>query len=377
MQSTTIYEGLSPVSGRPVRVTARDGRIESMESAPDADVSTWLAPGLIDLQVNGFAAVDYNSPETPVDEIGRSLEVQRATGVSRLLPTVITGSHENICGSLKRLVQAKHELAMGRMIAGFHVEGPWISPEDGPRGAHPKAHVRGASTDEFDRFQEAAEGRIRIVTLAPEPPNATQVIEHMVRAGVVVSLGHHNATREQIHDAISAGATMCTHLGNGAHSTVKRHENILTYQMAADALIAGLIVDGIHLPADFVKNAVRAKQLERIFLVTDAAPPAGAEPGVYRFGHIEVELTPDQAVRLTDSGRLAGSALAMDRGVGNLVRFAGLTLEEAWRAGSTAPARAIGLDRRTGFLEPGDDADLVRFEWDADAQQVKTLETFG
>lgn len=377
MQSTTIHEGLSPATGRPVRIHVRDGRIQTVEEAPDARVSTWLAPGLIDLQVNGFAAVDYNSPETPIDEIGRSLEVQRATGVTRLLPTVITGSHENISGSLRRLVDAKRELDWGGMIPGFHVEGPWISPDDGPRGAHPKQHVRGASTDEFDRFQEAAEGLIRIVTLAPETQNATQVIEHMVRAGVVVSIGHHNATREQIYDAVAAGATMITHLGNGAHSTVARHENIITYQMAADELVAGLIVDGIHLPPDFVKNAVRAKQLERVFLVTDAAPPAGAHPGVYRFGHIEVELTPDLAVRLTDSGRLAGSALSMERGVGNLVRFAGLTLEEAWRLGSSAPARAIGLEGRTGFLEPGDEADLVRFEWDADESRVRVIDTIG
>lgn len=377
MQSTTNYEGLSPISGRAVRVTARDGRIESVEEAPDSGVSTWLAPGLVDLQVNGFAAVDYNSPETPLDEIARSLEVQRATGVTRLLPTVITGSDENMRGSLRRLAKAKRELDRGRMIAGFHVEGPWISPDDGPRGAHPKRHVRGASIDEFERLQEAAGGDVRIVTLAPETPNATAVIEHMAQAGVVVSLGHHDGTREQIHDAIAAGATMVTHLGNGAHSTIKRHENILTYQLAADALTAGLIADGIHLPPDFVKTAVRAKQLERVFLVTDAAPPAGSHPGVYRFGHIEVELTPDLAVRLTDSGRLAGSALSMERGVGNLARFAGLTLEQAWRAGSTAPARAIGLEGRKGFLEPGDDADLVRFEWDGDESRVRVVETYG
>ena len=374
MQSSTTYTGLSPIDSKPVDITVADGKIISVAPSQGSP-SSYIAPGLIDVQVNGFAAVDYNSPDTPLDEIARSIEVQRRTGVTRLLPTVITGSNENIRGSLANLAKAARELDAGRSIECFHVEGPWIAGEDGPRGAHPKQHVRGPSIEEFKQFQDAAEGRIRLLTLAPEWPGSTEVIEYMVDQGVTVAIGHTAASEEDIRNAIAAGATMSTHLGNGAHSTIPRHSNYINYQLAADELMAGLIVDGIHLPPAFVKIAVRTKGLERIVLVTDAAPPAGSEPGIYVFGHLEVELTPDQSVRLTDSGRLAGSALSMDRGVENLMRFAGLTLEQALRAGTERAALAVHMDDRRGFLEAGDAAELFLFDFDADDQSISVRET--
>lgn len=375
MQSTTKYLGLSPADGEPIEVAVEGGRIAAVTPAEGVKPAQWIAPGLIDIQVNGFAGVDYNSPGTPLDEIARSIEVQRATGVARFFPTVITGSHENICGSLKNLAKARRDLPNGESMICFHVEGPWISGQDGPRGAHPKQHVRPASIDEFKAFQDAAEGHIRILTIAPETPGAIPVIEHMAKAGVVVSIGHTGAAEKDIRDAIAAGATMSTHLGNGAHSTIPRHDNYINHQMAADELVAGLIVDGIHLPPAFVKIATRTKGLERIILVTDAAPPAGCEPGVYRFGHLEVELTADQCIRLTDSGRLAGSALSMDRGLENLMKFTGLSLREALQAGTENPAKACRLEGRTGFLAPGDAADLILFDFDPETRDVEVRET--
>ena len=375
MQSTTKYLGLSPEDGKPIEVAVETGRIVSVRPAEGVKPAQWIAPGLIDIQVNGFAGVDYNSPETPLDEIARSIEVQRATGVTRFFPTVITGSHENIRGSLANLAKARRELPNGGSMICFHVEGPWICPEDGPRGAHPKQHVRPASVDEFEAFQDAAEGNIRLITIAPETPGALPVIEHMAGKGIVVSIGHSNAAEKDIRNAIAAGATMSTHLGNGAHTTVPRHDNYINYQMAADELCAGLIVDGIHLPPAFVKIAVRAKGLERIILVTDAAPPAGCEPGVYRFGHLEVELTSDQAIRLTDSGRLAGSALSMDRGLENLMRFTGLSLRQALETGTMNAAKGCGLENRMGFLQPGDAADLILFDYDPQTKAVEVRET--
>lgn len=374
MQSSTTYSGLSLADSKPIDVEVADGRIISVKPS-QATPTRYIAPGLIDAQVNGFAGVDYNSPDTPLDEIARSIEVQRRTGVTRLLPTVITGSNENIRGSLANLAKAARELGNGRSIECFHVEGPWIAAEDGPRGAHPKQHVRAPSIDEFKQFQDAAEGRIRLLTLAPEWPGSTEVIERMVDAGVTVSIGHTAASEQDIRNAIAAGATMSTHLGNGAHSTIPRHANYINYQLAADELMAGLIVDGIHLPPAFVKVAVRAKQLERIVLVTDAAPPAGGEPGIYVFGHLEVELTPDQSVRLTDSGRLAGSALSMDRGVENLMRFAGVTLEQALRAGTERAAAAVSMDDRRGFLDAGDAAEFLLFNYDPETHAIEVRET--
>ena len=159
---------------------------------------------------------------------------------------------------------------------GFHVEGPHISPDDGPRGAHPQRWVRPPDLDEFRRWQDATDGRIRIVTLSPEWPEAPRYIEALVAKGVVASIGHTKATAQQIADAVSAGATLSTHLGNGAHPVLRRHPNYIWEQLAEDRLMADFIVDGIHLPTSFLKVALRAKGIERSVLVTDARSPAGA-----------------------------------------------------------------------------------------------------
>jgi N-acetylglucosamine-6-phosphate deacetylase len=354
----------SAATGRAVEIEIQDGRLQRVaETSRDAG-GLWAAPGMIDLQVNGFAGVDYNDPASSFDEIARSIRAIRATGVTRFLPTVITGSHERMRDALRNLVRARDELDEGRSIAGFHVEGPFLSPEDGPRGAHPREHIRPPDRDEFQRLQEAAGGGIRLLTLAPETPGALDLIEFAARQGVVVSLGHTGATPEQIRDAIRAGATMSTHLGNGSHGVLPRHPNYIWEQMAADELYAGLIVDGIHLPPAFVKCAVRAKGLERSVLVTDASSPADCAPGRYRLGDVEVELTAENRVQIAGTRQLAGSALRMDRGVENLMSFAGLTLAQALGFATANPARALRLAGRSGFLEPGDTADLMLFRFD-------------
>lgn len=370
-----VYTATSAATGRPIQIHEKDGRIARIDEAAAAGDGLWVAPGLIDIQVNGFAGVDYNSPGTPLDEIARSIGVIKASGVTRFYPTVITGSNSNICGSLANLARAKRELPAGSMMPGFHVEGPWISPLDGPRGAHPLEHVRPPAIEEFHQFQEAAEGHVRLITLAPEAEGALAVIEYLVEHGVVVSIGHTGASPEQVRDAVSAGATMSTHLGNGAHSMIQRHPNYIIEQMAADELCAGLIGDGIHLPPSFLKVAVRAKGLDRSILVTDAVSPAGCKPGIFRVGHLEVVLRGDDSVRLTDTGRLAGSALKMDRGVENLMRFAGVSLVQALRMATVNPAAAMGLAGRRGFLEPGDICDLIFFRYGPDRGKIDVQQT--
>jgi N-acetylglucosamine-6-phosphate deacetylase len=360
LESSTTYTGLSPDTGTPIAVTVADGVIKKIEPPPEASVSNWISPGWIDLQVNGFGGVDYNSPATTAEEIGRSIEAQRKTGVTRLLPTVITGDLAQMAACLANLARAKQELADGCAIAGFHVEGPWISPEDGPRGAHPLEHVRPASVDEFKRLQDAAKGLIRLLTLAPESPGALALVEYAARSGVTVSIGHTGATAEQLEAAVSAGATMTTHLGNGAHPVLPKGSNYILRQMADDRLRAGLIVDGIHLSPEFVKIAVRAKGPERAFLVTDAVAPAGCAPGLHPLGSQQVRLSNDGSVRLPD-GRLAGSSLRMDKAVQNVMRFAGIGVAQACRLASVNAAAAIALQERSGFLQKGDPAELVLF----------------
>ncbi|HXF26476.1 MAG TPA: amidohydrolase family protein [Bryobacteraceae bacterium] len=336
----------------------------------------YLAPGFIDLQVNGFAGVDYNSPVAPHEEIARSLDALFATGVTRFFPTVITGDPEEMTGALHNLVRARESLADGKAMEGFHVEGPFISPDDGPRGAHPRRWVRPPDIEEFRRFQDAAEGHVRLITLSPEWPEAPRFIETVTGEGVVASIGHTKATSDQIRDAVSAGATLSTHIGNGAHAVLPRHPNYLWEQLAEDRLAASLIVDGIHLPESFLRVAIRAKGADRAVLVTDAVMPAGCEPGIYKLGEVDVELHSDGSVRLLGGTRLAGSALKMNDAIANVMRIARISLSEAITLATKNPARVGRIASRQRGLVPGDRADIVRFRVVEETGRIEVLETW-
>lgn len=368
--------GIDIQTGSAVEVAFERGiqSVEPLLSPPAA--LPFLAPGWVDLQVNGFAGVDYNSPATPSEELARSLCELFSTGVTRCFPTVITGSPDDMAGALRNLANAKESLRTGEAFEGFHVEGPHISPEDGPRGAHPQRWVRPPDLDEFRRWQDAARGCVRLVTVSPEWPSAPSYIEALVRQGVVVSIGHTRASAEQLEAAVSAGATMCTHLGNGAHAVLPRHPNYLWDQLADDRLSAGFIVDGIHLPVSFLKVALRAKGIERSILVTDAVMPAGCKPGPYRLGEVDVELHANGSVTLQGGTRLAGSALRMDRGIENLVRLLGLSLREAVTMATRNPARAGRIANRQRGLVPGERADLVAFRFDAGRNRLTVERTW-
>jgi N-acetylglucosamine-6-phosphate deacetylase len=360
-------------SGLPVEIEF-DTSIRAVEPLlPPAEAANWLAPGFIDIQVNGFAGADYCSPHVSMEDIARSLRAQFATGVTRLFPTVITGSAENMAGAIRNLAKARSAVPEGRAMEGLHIEGPHISPEDGPRGAHPKDFVRPPDLEEFKRWLELSEGHIKLVTVSPEWPGITSYIEEAVRHGVVISIGHTKATKAQIRDAVLAGATMSTHLGNGAHSELRRHPNYIWDQLAEDRLTASFIVDGIHLDESFLKVALRAKGVERSVLITDAVMPAGCAPGRYRLGEVEVELHPDQRVTLVGSDRLAGSSLHMHRGVENLMKLAGLSLQEAVAMATRNPARAGRIPSRLRGLQPGDRADIVEFSFDEATKRITIL----
>jgi N-acetylglucosamine-6-phosphate deacetylase len=320
-----------------------------------------LAPGFIDIQVNGFAGVDFNNPRASVEEIGRALDAILRSGVTRCLPTVITGSPDDMLACLRNLRHAQTTPPRGRAIAGFHVEGPYIGTEDGPRGAHPARWVRPPDLHEFHRWQEATDGSIRLITLSPHWPQAPEYIAAIVKARVTASIGHTGATAAQIGAAVDAGATLSTHLGNGAHTMLRRHPNYIWDQLAEDRLSASFIVDGIHLGQAFLRTALRAKTVERAVLVTDASAPAGAAPGRYRLGEQDADLTEDGRVVLAGTDKLAGSALLMNQGVANMVNLGGLSLRDAVRIATVNPARVIHLEGRLRGFEPGECADIVAF----------------
>ena len=350
--------GIDASTNRPVQLTFGE-TITAVDTAGSQEL--YLAPGFIDLQVNGFAGVDYNNPHSTYEEIERSLRAQFASGATRIYPTVITGASEEMQACLRNLADAHEAIPHGHAIAGFHVEGPHISLEDGPRGAHPRAHVRPPDVAEFHRWQAAARGLIRIVTLSPEWPEAPHYIERITREGVTASIGHTNASATQIAAAVAAGATLSTHLGNAAHPVLRRHPNYIWDQLAEDRLTAGFIADGIHLDAAFLKSAIRAKTVDRSFLVTDASTPAGAAPGRYMLADQPVDLTAEGRVVLAGTDRLAGSALHMHKGVANLMGLAGISLPDAVRMATANPARAGKVAGREADFIAGATADITQF----------------
>jgi len=315
-------------------------------------------PGLFDLQVNGFGGVDFNSPATTSQDVVRAIELIQATGVTRFLPTLITSSFERFSQCARTLSHTRHAA-----IVGLHMEGPYLAAEDGPRGAHPREHVTRASTDDFERRQQAASGAIRLVTLAPEVPGAIPLIEHLVSCGVRVAIGHTAATPEQIREAVRAGASLSTHLGNGCAQELPRHPNLIWEQLAADDLSASLIVDGHHLPPATVKVMIRAKTPARTILVTDAMAAAGGMPGTYELNGEQVLMSEDGRVSPPGKPWLAGSSLTLDRAVANAIEFTGLPLETVWAMASTQPARYLGL-------QP---SGRVIADWDAAANRLTGL----
>ncbi|GAB5559580.1 MAG: N-acetylglucosamine-6-phosphate deacetylase [Synoicihabitans sp.] len=295
-------------------------------------------PGLFDLQVNGFAGVDYNHGDTPAEELHKSFTVMRTTGVVGCLPTIITSSTEHFARCARSIIASGNKL-----VAGLHMEGPYISPVDGPRGAHDLAHVCEASIEDFKRRQDSAEGQIRLVTLAPEVPGALELTAYLAGEGIAIGIGHSAANDRQIADAVSAGATHSTHLGNGCFSRMDRHHNSLWPQLASDALIPGLIVDGHHLTRAFVQSVIKAKTPRRSVLVTDAVAAAAAPPGRYALADWEVERAASGKVTAVGGGHLAGSSLTLDDAVARTCQWTGLDFETVWAMGSTQPAAVVGL----------------------------------
>jgi N-acetylglucosamine-6-phosphate deacetylase len=372
--------GIVPGTSSVISVEYRESITAADELIQPPETEAFLVAGFIDLQVNGFAGVDYNDPHSSPEAIARSIRTMFTTGVTRFFPTVITGSEERITGALRNLRCAKEEMHRSGMpeaeaMEGFHVEGPHISPETGPRGAHPLEHIRPPDAEEFRRWQEAADGHVRLVTVSPEWAQTPAYIRELVRSGVVASVGHTKGTRDQIRAAVDAGATMSTHLGNAAHPMLPKTQNYIWEQLAEDRLTASFIVDGIHIPGAFFRAAVRAKGVERAVLVTDAVMPAMCAPGPYKLGQVDVELHENGSVTVSGSDRLAGSALRMDHAIGNSIRLGGISMRQALAMATANPARVGRIAGRQRGFAPGEKADLVRFRWDEAAQSLQIIET--
>ena len=365
------FSGHTLFNNTTIEIALRDDRVQSIREVSTSDNKIWIAPAPIDIQVNGFAGFDLNTETVTPDDVCAMVRALWRVGTGFLCPTVVTGSFDRICNSMRAIVDAcRTDPLIDYAVLGIHLEGPYISAEDGPRGAHPLAHVRDPDWNEFQRWQDIAEGKIGIVTLAPEKKGAIPFIEKLVADGIVVALGHTNASADDIQAAIDAGAKLSTHLGNGAHALIRRHPNYIWEQLGADELWASLIVDGHHLPPAVAKSMIRAKTLDRCILVSDAVALAGMKPGIYEFAERSVELTADRCVRLVGTEYLAGSAIELTRGIENIVRFAGISLKESIALATLQPMRLLNA-------EPHVEAktNLILFQWNTDQCKIDLIAT--
>ena len=351
-------------TGQRIDIVVESGQIVEQTPAgnePADHESQWVAPAFFDLQINGCHGHSFNSELLNFEKIQEIVRVCHSHGISELCPTLITNSFEAIRHGFNTLRQAREQdSSLAQALPGYHLEGPYISPEDGPRGAHPKEHVRPPDWDEFCRWQEAAGGKILLVTLAPEWPQATDFIERLVDSGIVVALAHTAASAEQLSDAVKAGARLSTHLGNGSHALLPRHDNYIWHQLANDTLFASLITDGHHLPASVVKCMMRVKTPERVVITCDASSLAGLPPGTYREWGQEFEVCANGKVLVAGTSYLGGSGLFTDVCVSNAMTFAGVSLRDAIDMAGAGPRALLGLPERT--LAVGQRADLVLFD---------------
>ena len=364
-----IIRGKLPGTTQALNYTIEQGvisRIDSGAGGRPVDFGgddSYICGGFFDSQVNGYGGVDFNGKDLTPGKLRQAVLSLASSGVIAFFPTLTTAPHERMIANLKILARAvEQDPLIGRMCRGIHLEGPYISPKEGFRGAHPKEFVRPPDREEVERFQEACEGRIRLITLAPEVDGAMPFVEWAVSRGMVVGLAHTNAPEETLEDALRAGARLSCHLGNGAHALLPRHRNPIQKQLSMDGLMASIIADGVHLPDYVVKNFIRAKGAERILLTTDSMAAAGAPAGKYTVGDLEVEISPDgRSARLPGTPYLAGSTLTMDRAVTNVMRFADIDLSSAVKmAGENAGKLFPDIIKE---LKVGAPADMVLFEF--------------
>jgi N-acetylglucosamine-6-phosphate deacetylase len=356
------------------RVGIQDGRIASVQSMGPLDGQRpYISPGLIDIQLNGFAGIDFCDSSLDPGKVPDVLPVLWKSGVTTFCPTVITNTQEGLLKCFRALEEARRIAPLfARCAPCYHLEGPYISP-GGSRGAHNPRVMRPPDWEEFLELQEAAGGRIGIVTLAPELPGAIDFIRRALEADVVIAMGHTDATPQQIHQGAKAGAQLNTHLGNGCPQMIDRHRTPLWAQLAVDQLSASMICDGFHLPPDLVRVIHRVKGTDRCVLITDAVHVAGLSPGRYKLVDLEIDLLETGQVVMADRHSMAGSAVSMNRAVKVFMDFAEVTLGQAIRAATTNPSRLLGRYETCSEVAEGQPANLTLFRLGGDRLAIERV----
>jgi N-acetylglucosamine-6-phosphate deacetylase len=374
MNDILTIEAIHYETGNPVRIEIRDNFIHKISeltgSLPNQNI--FVAPGLIDNQVNGYRGVDFSDTGLTTDKMVTAVAAIRHDGVTSFVPTVITNSHGNLVRNFKNLAEALKNEEVRNSVPGFHLEGPYISPEEGYFGCHPFAYIRKPSWDEFAQYQEAADGNIIQVTVGPEAEGCIDFIKQCTKSNVKVAIGHTNASADQINRAVEHGARLSTHLGNGCANLIDRHRNPLWPQLANDLLTPTIIADGHHLQPEEIRVFYKVKGPRNLVLTSDVNHLIGMAPGKYEYFGSEVIYTQDGLVKNPVLNCLAGASMPLKTGVGNVMKYTGCSLGEAINMASGNSARIYNLTDRSS-LAVGKRADLILFEIDNYKIKIKQV----
>ncbi|RTE52632.1 N-acetylglucosamine-6-phosphate deacetylase [Arenibacter aquaticus] len=355
-------QGVLFSDGEEVALAISNGEISSISRQNQVGNGSdlYLAPGLIDIQINGYMGVDFSGPDLSVERVRKATKALWKAGVTSYLPTIITSDLARMKRNFAILAQAQKDPEIGKSIPGFHLEGPYISPVKGFRGAHLEKYIKNPDWEEFMELQEAANNGIRLITLAPELEGAIAFIRNCVATGVTVSLGHHNGSAEDITAAVDAGAKMATHLGNGCANEINRHHNPIWPQLSDDRITPSIIADGFHLTKEEVRSFYKVKGADKTILVSDALDLAGLPPGEYIRGERSLLLT-SNVVKLPKENVLAGAASPISACIGVIMDYTQCGIKEAVQMASTNPAKLLSL-QDLGEIGQGKQANLVLFK---------------
>jgi N-acetylglucosamine-6-phosphate deacetylase len=369
-------QGNSYRDGSAIEISFSEGIIDSIsETQNGLEQDLILGPGFTDIQVNGYGGIDYNEIQSNPMNLAEISRLLYKEGVTTHFPTIITNDPAQISQLILQIVSLRKSDEFSRMsIEGLHIEGPFISPIDGPRGAHPKEFVCAPDWSLVQKWQNESKGLIKMITLSPEWENMVPFIERCMEHGILVSIGHTNASHQQILDAVNAGASLSTHLGNGAHPILARHPNYIWSQLSQDELGASIIADGFHLPAEVIQVFQKVKK-ENLMLVSDSVSLSGMPAGDYTL-HIggEVTMTPNGKLHLkSNPSILAGSASNIRSGVSFLIKNKLASLTEAWDMASVRPEKLVNPGHR--LFKEGSIADLIlcRTQENGELEVLKTI----
>ena len=370
MKASIHYEPLPPhgeIKGwlnthartQPVSLAWQNGIIKSITPLPEASpapAEVLLAP-LTDIQINGYAGVDFQQDQLTLDALERAAKGLQRAGCGRFMIALITDSWRSMLARLSHLrVLRAQSPRLRRMIVGWHIEGPFLSAEPGYHGAHPAETMTDPKREHVDELLSILEGDLALITLAPERPGSDEFIRYARSNGLKIALGHTNANAPCLQSAAEAGATSFTHLANGCPQQLDRHDNILWRALEQSSLSYGLIPDAIHLSPSLFRLLHHLIPRDRLYYTTDAMAAAGAPPGTYTLGKLALEVGEDRVVKQPGRDNFAGSSLEPINALNKASTMLGNSLQEVWPLMSQHPSQLIGAPP---YLVPGAPAEFI------------------